>query len=250
MRTHSALSWAFAVLTVLLLVPALVHRPASAAQLHVTAAPIQTWRITDGLPDLPDLGVDLSACGDLDDYDEIVTGTDGDDALGAGNGEQILVGLGGDDTISGGNHDDCLLGGAGDDLLEGGNGKDVLVGGRGADELDGGHGPDLLDAGGDPGDVCTSEGAPDELIGCEAPEATASDVPVGTDVAGAAGSDDQPGKPSGESDGPKNGPAASESKGGEQPEVPPAPVDEGPAQDPPVDDQPFAPADEAQVTTP
>ena len=62
--------------------------PASAAQLRVTAAPIQTWKVTD-LPGLPDASVVLTVCGDLDDYDEIVYGTAGDDELIAGNGRQI-----------------------------------------------------------------------------------------------------------------------------------------------------------------
>ena len=35
-----------------------------------------------------------------------------------------------------------------------------------ADVLDGGTGKDRLDAGGDLGDTCTSDGAPDELVGC------------------------------------------------------------------------------------
>ena len=91
----------------------------------VTAAPIQTWKVTD-LPEPPEPPVDLSDCGDLDAYDEIVYGTAGDDELKAGNGRQILVGLAGDDTLSGGNHDDCLVGGTGDDRLFGGNGRDLL----------------------------------------------------------------------------------------------------------------------------
>lgn len=157
------------VLVGLLLVPVAVLRPAAAAQLVVTAVPIQTWTSTD-LPALPDGPADLSACGDLADYDQIVSGTGGDDVLEAGNGRQILVGLAGDDLLRGGNHDDCLLGGDGDDRLEGGNGRDLLFGQQGADALDGGTGKDLLDAGGDNGDTCTTNGAPDVVVGCETPQ--------------------------------------------------------------------------------
>lgn len=49
---------------------------------------------------------DLSACGALEQYDEVVTGTPGDDRLGelgaAGAGRQLIVGLGGDDVLYGG----------------------------------------------------------------------------------------------------------------------------------------------------
>ena len=94
----------------------------------------------DATPD-----IDLTDCGDLGDYDEVVYGTRGDDELVAEAGRQILVGLGGDDVLRGGDGDDCLLGGNGDDELEGG---------AGVDYLDGGNGHDVLDAGLDPGDVC------------------------------------------------------------------------------------------------
>jgi RTX calcium-binding nonapeptide repeat (4 copies) len=150
----------------LLAVSGVALNPAAAAQLRVTAAPIQTWRVTD-LPEPPDPSVDLNLCGDVSAYDEIVYGTDGDDQLEAGNGRQILVGLAGDDTLSGGNHDDCLIGGEGDDRLYGDNGRDLLFGQVGADALDGGTGKDLLDAGGDVGDTCSSNGAPDVRVGCD-----------------------------------------------------------------------------------
>ncbi len=60
MQARFVPAWAFALLAAFLLVPALVQRPAAATQLQVTAAPIQTWKIDHGLPELADLGVDLS----------------------------------------------------------------------------------------------------------------------------------------------------------------------------------------------
>jgi len=110
--------------------------------------------------------VDLTACGDLADYDEVVYGTKADDELVAEPGRQILVGLGGDDVLRGGKHDDCLLGGNGDDELEGGAGGDYLAGGRGYD---------VLDAGFDPGDVCADVGS-DELMACGPVEPVADDA--------------------------------------------------------------------------
>src|SRR5688572_1699284 len=84
----------------------------SAAQLHVTAAPLQTWVLTElDLPELPRLG----SCGPLAQYDEIVYGTRGNDVLEpkktTGNRRQVFVGLEGNDTIQAGNHGDCLVGG-------------------------------------------------------------------------------------------------------------------------------------------
>lgn len=158
------------VLAGLVLASVAAWQPVSAAQLHVEAAPIQTWTLADVSPELPAPTVDLSVCGPLSDYHSVITGTAGDDRLVAGNGRQVLVGLGGDDELLGGNHDDCVLGGDADDHLYGENGQDILVGGAGADLLDGGSGKDMLDAGADPGDECASAGAPDdELVGCTTP---------------------------------------------------------------------------------
>ncbi len=184
-RPGRASAVALVLLGLLVVAVAALH-PASAARLHVTAAPLQTWEVTDlpGMPPAPE-PIELSACGDLDDYDEVVYGTSGDDELVAGNGRQVLVGLAGDDVLIGGNHDDCLVGGLGDDRLDGGNGRDVLLGELGADLLDGGTGKDLLDAGGDPGDSCTSNGAPDVLVGCGSSPAAATDelsTPLAPDV--------------------------------------------------------------------
>ena len=184
MKNKTVASVLAAVAASTLLLPALVGQPASAARLVVTAAPIQFWDIVDGLPELPQTPplADLMACGDPSDYDEIIYGTPGNDVLEAGNGRQILVGQEGDDVLAGGNHDDCLLGGPGNDVLDGGNGRDILIGGLGADHLDGGNGKDRLDAGGDQGDTCVTNGAPDELVGCGADEAGVADAATPSDL--------------------------------------------------------------------
>jgi hypothetical protein len=165
----------------------------AAAQLPVTAAPIQFWDMEAHI-DLPELPtVDLSACGPLEQYDEVVYGTDGPDTLVHGNQRQVLVGLGGDDRLEAGNHDDCLIGGAGDDTLLGGNGKDILIGEEGADLLDGGNGPD--DIRGDSADTCVESGRPDDVQGCPpatgALELTDGGSPTETSVAPQTPSDER-----------------------------------------------------------
>ena len=51
----------------LFLVPALAIHPASAAQLHVTAAPIQTWKVAHGLPELPTTPEEVVESGTVDE---------------------------------------------------------------------------------------------------------------------------------------------------------------------------------------
>jgi Ca2+-binding RTX toxin-like protein len=67
-----------------------------------------------------------------------VTGSDGDDLVIAGAGN---------DTITGGDGNDTLIGGAGNDSLDGGAGNDILIGGDGNDTLDGSIGSDTLTGG-------------------------------------------------------------------------------------------------------
>ena len=137
--------------------------------------------------------------GVLEDY-TLIVGTEGDDVLSGGNGDDLIFGLGGNDTIDGGNGKDCLVGGDGDDVLRGGNGKDVLIGGAGADDLGatdgvkengkdalygdeeddvllGGNAPDVLD-GGDGDDICDGGLAPEDAVGCE--EGSAGTTATGT----------------------------------------------------------------------
>lgn len=109
---------------------------------------------------------------------DVITGTDADDNLQAGDGFNVFYGGEGNDTIEGGADMDFMYGGAGDDTLlgrnginvifgeggndtiydgddgsylSGGDGDDFLYGGGGVDVLDGGAGNDYLqgDHGGD-----------------------------------------------------------------------------------------------------
>ncbi len=63
--------------------------------------------------------------------------------------DDVLIGSDGDDAISGGSGDDIIFGGAGRDLLNGNEGDDQLFGEAGADDLKGGAGDDILDGGED-----------------------------------------------------------------------------------------------------
>jgi Ca2+-binding RTX toxin-like protein len=73
-----------------------------------------------------------------------MSGSNGNDALLGGDGDDGLNGYGGDDLLHGGRGNDRLDGGAGDDVLNGGSGDDRLVGGKGDDILRGGEGFDIL----------------------------------------------------------------------------------------------------------
>ena len=79
---------------------------------------------------------------ELGEMIENVMGSDHDDMLSGGRGNNKLWGLGGNDELNGDRGMDMLYGGAGDDTLDGGDGNDTLNGGAGADELTGGGGDD------------------------------------------------------------------------------------------------------------
>ena len=53
MSRETLLAGAAGAVAGLFLIPALAIHPAAAAQLHVTAAPLQTWKVAHGLPEVP-----------------------------------------------------------------------------------------------------------------------------------------------------------------------------------------------------
>lgn len=65
----------------------------------------------------------------------IEVGTQGDDILTSGEGDDLIVGLKGDDTIDGGSGDDVIISGKGDDTIIGGEGDDYINGGKGEDTV-------------------------------------------------------------------------------------------------------------------
>lgn len=92
------------------------------------------------------------------------TGSAGDDVLAGTNADDAIIGALGDDIITGGNGDDSLFGNEGADILDGGNGDDSLSGGAGNDDLIGGNGDDLL-TGGVGDDDLRGDNGDDVLIG-------------------------------------------------------------------------------------
>ncbi|WP_425459727.1 hypothetical protein [Hankyongella ginsenosidimutans] len=72
--------------------------------------------------------------------DDTLTGGDGDDRLEGLNGNDTLIGGAGNDNLFGGNRNDTLFGGIGNDSLFGQESNDILVGGLGSDVLNGGSG--------------------------------------------------------------------------------------------------------------
>jgi Ca2+-binding RTX toxin-like protein len=73
-----------------------------------------------------------------------LVGTDDNDTLLGGIGNDFINGRKGSDSLDGGASDDSIYGGRGLDTLTGSSGNDILFGGRGADSLDGGIGNDSL----------------------------------------------------------------------------------------------------------
>lgn len=79
-----------------------------------------------------DLLTSMSGAGD-GNQGEVLIGTDADDTLVTGTGNDRIEGGAGDDTLLAGAGNDSIFGGAGDDILTGGTGKDYMEGGTGAD---------------------------------------------------------------------------------------------------------------------
>ena len=96
------------------------------------------------------------------DTDEKLVGTDGDDTIDAGEGNDYILGDAGDDTLTGGTGRDHVRGGSGDDVIYGGAGIDILRGDSGDDEIYGGAGRDTIL--GDAGDDTIDGGAGNDTI--------------------------------------------------------------------------------------
>ena len=81
----------------------------------------------------------------------VEVGTEGDDALDGGFGNNTMLGMGGNDAMDGGWGNDKMFGGAGSDKMQGGFGHDEMRGGLNDDEMSGGSGNDHMfgDAGAD-----------------------------------------------------------------------------------------------------
>ena len=89
----------------------------------------------------------LSGCTVNGQFNRPCIGTDGNDTITGGGGQQTIVGRKGDDVIQGGPFRDIICAGDGKDVVVGGFGDDDLMGGDGKDTLDGGFGNNWLDGG-------------------------------------------------------------------------------------------------------
>jgi Ca2+-binding RTX toxin-like protein len=105
------------------------------------------------------------------DGNDHVYGQEGDDVIYGEANQDFLYGEGGNDTLYGGENADFLYGGAGDDTLYGGthndriygeDGADTLYGEEGADFLYGGEGNDILN--GNTGSDTLDGGAGDDVL--------------------------------------------------------------------------------------
>lgn len=160
--------------------------------------------VNDVRPDSPTINSNGNPTYGYDSH-EVLSGTnfndyldsgDGDDTVYGGKGDDILIGNGGSDHLYGEDGNDILYGaggtagadvadfldgGAGDDyiyggqnagateVLIGGSGNDHIYGESGIDEIYGDEGDDYIDAGGDT-DLAFGGGGNDEMYGGEGPD--------------------------------------------------------------------------------
>lgn len=97
-----------------------------------------------------------------------LTGTDADDFVPGGAGNDTLFGGYGFDTLVGGEGSDELFGNDDDDFLDGRDGDDTLEGGDGNDQFYGGTGKDLLFGGAGDDNMIDFDGGMKGLTNCQA----------------------------------------------------------------------------------
>ena len=126
-------------------------------------------------------GTDYNDWIDAGNGDDTVYGDKGDDVLDGKAGADHLYGGDGQDVLYGGDIEDFLDGGEGDDIVYagtsagaldvviGGGGNDKLYGEAGIDEIYGGAGDDYIDAGGDT-DLAFGDGGNDIMFGGDGPD--------------------------------------------------------------------------------
>ncbi|MFL5189750.1 MAG: peroxidase family protein [Microvirga sp.] len=98
--------------------------------------------------------------------DDTLWGDGGDDVLVSGVGDDALIGGDGDDRMSGEDGDDFFKGAGGNDTMEGGRGADLLVGLEGRDRISAGAGDDEVFGGLD-NDRIDGGSGDDDLLGNE-----------------------------------------------------------------------------------
>lgn len=129
-------------------------------------------------------------------FDDTITGFDGEaltgvdiyyNILSGGAGNDVIDGLAGSDSIDGGADNDTVFGGAGNDTVAGGTGNDSILGGDGNDSVGSGDGEDFA-SGGSGSDTLSGGAGNDTLSGGDG-----SDSILGGDgndvITGGAGAD-------------------------------------------------------------
>ncbi|MEA2817888.1 MAG: hypothetical protein QOI93_5770 [Rhodospirillaceae bacterium] len=126
-------------------------------------------------------GTDFNDWLDAGNGDDTIYGDKGNDVLDGKAGADHIYGGDGQDVIYGGDIEDFLDGGAGDDIVYGGTsagaldvviggaGNDKLYGEAGIDEIYGGAGDDYIDAGGDT-DLAFGDSGNDIMYGGDGPD--------------------------------------------------------------------------------
>ncbi|MEO8242401.1 MAG: peroxidase family protein [bacterium] len=126
-------------------------------------------------------GTDFNDWIDLGNGDDAGYGDKGDDVLDGKAGADHLYGGDGQDVLYGGDIEDFLDGGRGDDVIYagtsaggldvviGGDGDDRIYGEAGIDEMYGGAGDDYIDAGGDT-DLAFGDAGQDQMYGGDGPD--------------------------------------------------------------------------------
>lgn len=177
---------------------------ADPANVHAHSLPQYITYVNDVRPDSPDINSNGNPTYGYNsheviagtDYNDYIDTGDGDDTAYGGKGDDILVGNGGSEHLYGEDGNDVLYGaggtagadvadfldgGAGDDyiyggqnagateILIGGMGNDHLYGEAGIDEIYGDNGDDYIDAGGDT-DLAFGGAGNDEMYGGEGPD--------------------------------------------------------------------------------
>lgn len=107
----------------------------------------QTAIILEGVTDPETVNISLfgrEIVQTADEDSDLIAGTDGDDTIDTGLGQDIAYGGAGDDTIDGGRETDVLYGGSGDDVIAGNSGDDLIRGGTGDDLIKAGAGNDIV----------------------------------------------------------------------------------------------------------
>lgn len=95
--------------------------------------------LPEGLKEAPRCDGKSVTCLGTNEHD-LILGSEDDDVIAAGPGNDAVHGDAGSDVICGGPGNDALFGARGDDIIHGGPGDDWLFGAPGADRLHGGPG--------------------------------------------------------------------------------------------------------------